>query len=481
MKIFGNTSALTLSINPILAVDSYKLCHPFTYPKSEKRTVIGMFSYHEARTAGRDLMIPVGAQMFLQKFFTIQITKEHIDEAQNFALAHGDPFNREAWEYIVERYDGFMPLKIRTVREGTPIPSGNALLTIECNDPKVFWLTSYVETALLRAIWYPTTIATLGYRIKQDITDFYIKTGSDLGGLGFALHDFGARGVTCGEQAEIGGFAHLVNFMGSDNIEGTRAANFYYDHAMASLSVPATEHSVECAFGSSEEDELEYIRNVLKTVGVRGGIVSIVIDAYDVFRAAKTICTTLRDEIIESGVKVVLRPDSGDMYTIVPRLLGMMEEGFGYTVNAKGFKKINHVGLIQGDGVDHDAVRKLLGIIVDLGYAADSIVFGSGGALLQKVNRDTFKFAQKASAIKVTDGVTEEWIGISKDPITDPGKKSKEGRLTLVRSKMTKEILTFAGEGPLNSEFEDLMVTVYDHGALFNRTTLQEIRERCAV
>lgn len=466
-----------LSYNPILAVDSYKLSHAFAYPKK----VTGMFSYIEARTKGNDIIVPFGMQMFLRKFLTIQVTTAHIDEAETFAALHGEPFDRSKWEYIVEKYNGYLPLKIRAVREGTPVRSGNAIVTIECDDNEVFWLTSYIETALLRGIWYPTTIASMDYLIKRDLKDIYDRTGADLNMLPFALHDFGGRGVTSSEQAEIGGAAHLVNFMGSDTIEGVRAANFYYSESMAAFSVPATEHSVECSFGSSPAEEIEYIRHVIKNLGRKGGIVSIVIDGYDVYRAATAICTTLRNEVIESGVKLVFRPDSGDMMETVIRILEMQAATFGTTVNAMGFKKVNYVGILQGDGVDHDAIRKLLNKIADMGYAADNVVFGSGGALLQKVNRDTYKFAQKASAIRVKEGDEERWIGISKDPITDPGKKSKEGRMTLVRSRMTGEVLTLTGNGDLNAEFEDLMVTVYDKGVLYNPTTLAEVRARCAV
>lgn len=468
----------TLNYNPILAVDSYKLSHAFAYPKN----VIGMASYIEARTKGRDIIVPFGLQMYILKFLTIQIKPHHIHEAMAFAAAHGEPFDSSKWEYIIEKYDGYLPIKIRAVPEGTPVRSGNAIVSIECNDPNVFWLTSYIETALLRAVWYPTTIASKDYAIKTILKGLYEKTGADLNMLPFALHDFGGRGVTSSEQAEIGGAAHLVNFMGSDTIEGVRAANYYYSDAMAAFSVPATEHSVECSFGASPAEEIEYIRHVIKNLGRRGGIVSIVIDGYDVYRAAEAICTTLRDEVIESGVKVVFRPDSGDMMEVVPRILEMQAATFGYDVNEKGYKKVRHVGLLQGDGVDHNAIVKLLDRIIEMGYAADNIVFGSGGALLQKVNRDTYKFAMKASAIRIKDEQGVRWVGISKDPITDPGKQSKKGRLTLVRSRMTGEVMTVdVGDNDLNEEFEDLMVTVYNIGAVMNLTTLAEVRARCAV
>jgi len=462
-----------LKYNPILATDSYKMSHAFAYPDD----VTGMFSYIEARTGGKDIIVPFGLQMFLKKYFTIPITVEDIDEAELFTKMHGEPFNRAKWEYILTEYNGFFPITIKSVPEGLPVRSGHAIVTIECNDPEVFWLSSYLETMIQRAIWYPTSICSMDYAIKQDIKQYYERTGADMLMLPFTLNDFGARGVTCHEQAEIGGAAHLVNFMGSDNMEGIRAVNFYYTHDMAGFSEKASEHSVECSFGKEPEQELEYLRHML-SLGKPGEIVSIVIDGYDVYRAAETLCTTMKDEIIASGVKVVFRPDSGDMMITVPRLLDLQAATFGYDINEKGYKKIKYVGIIQGDGVDGNAIRSLLGKMAVLGYASDNVVFGSGGALLQKVNRDTYKFAQKASAVRRNG----EWIGCAKDPITDPGKKSKEGRVTLVRSKITGEMMTLTtNDDNINDEFENVMVVVYDHGKLFNETTLAEIRARCAI
>ena len=463
--------------NLILAIDSYKMSHPFAYPQN----VSGMTAYIEARTNGQDIIIPNGMQPMVQKYFQDPITQEDIDEAAAFATAHGEPFARDVWEYILSEYQGYMPLTIRAVPEGMPVRSGNAVVTVTCTDEQVakhiFWLCSYFETIILRGVWYPSTIATMDHEIKAVLTDFYKRTGADMNTLPFAVHCFGARGCTAGEQAQISGGARAIHFQGSDTVEGVRYANYWYHHSMAAFSVPATEHSVECSFGLGAEEEIEYIRHVIKHLGKPGGIVSIVIDGKDVYRATAACCTILHDEIIASGCKVVLRPDSGDMMVVVPRILQMLAAAFGFETNEKGFKKIRYVGILQGDGVDHLAIRTLLGHIMALGFSADNVLFGSGGALLQKVNRDTYKWAQKASAVRVNG----EWIGIAKDPITDPGKKSKEGVLTLARSKMTGLLQTVRIDKGLNEEFEDVMVTIYRNSVFYNETTMDEMRIRAAV
>jgi nicotinamide phosphoribosyltransferase len=441
-----------------------------------------MSSYGSARIPQSDITVPLGMQLLCKRYLTQRVTLADIDAADRFSAAHfGRPIlARTSWEKVVAAYGGALPLIVRSVPEGTVLPGGLPMYNITCLDEDLWWMSAGFETIIQRSIWYPTTIATMDFAIKKEIKRYYDISCDDYSLLPFSLHDFGGRGVTCAEQAEIGGFAHTANFMGSDTVEGILTANFYYKCAMAAFSVYATEHSIECAWGGGTDDAIAYIKHQIAQAKILGlPIVSIVLDGYDVYREAELCCTVLADFIKESGVKVVFRPDSGDMMEVVPRILALQEKAFGYTMTSKGYKAINYVGVIQGDGVDHLAIKTLLGnVVVGRGYAASCVIFGSGGALLQKVNRDTMKFAQKASAILV-DG---EWKGIAKNPVTDSGKKSKEGVLTTVRSKMTGEYMAARlDQGPLDSEWEDVMQLVYYKGDLYNEVTLDEIRARLVV
>lgn len=463
-----------LNVNIALDLDSYKLSHSEVYPEGTQ----GMFSYVEARI--EDAIVPLfGLQMWIKKYLTVQWTKEMVDEAKVFADAHGEPYNYDGFMTIVNEYNGYLPIKVRAVREGVPLKSRNVMVTVEIsNNSKLFWLPSMIETSLQRAVWFPSTIVADDLLRKKLIAGYLDATADNRDLLPFMLHDFGGRGVSSEESAQVGGAAHLVNFMGSDTISGIRAANFYYNSPMAAFSVRATEHSIECAYGPSSSDAGRYLDTVLTKWAKPGAILSIVIDGYNVFREAEMLCSDFREKIIASGAKVVFRPDSGDPLEVIPRLLKLQAATFGYDVNTKGFKKIRYVGIIQGDGIDTAMIDKILSAMKKLGFAADNIVFGSGGALLQKVNRDTYKFAQKTSAIQDASG---KWVDIFKDPVTDPGKKSKTGRFTLVRDKTTGEYLTVP-LGFMDENWEDAMVTVYNgDGKLLNETTLDEIRERVAI
>jgi nicotinamide phosphoribosyltransferase len=385
----------------------------------------GVYSYIESRGGRYDRTVFFGLQAFIKEYLHDPITQSDIDIADEILTAHGEPFNRAGWQYILDKHNGYLPVVIRAVPEGTVVPVKNVLATIENTDPECFWLTTWLETALLRAIWYPTTVATQSWTIRKVILDYLEKTG-DPNLIDFKLHDFGARGVSSLESAAIGGAAHLVNFMGSDTISGVVYAREYYDAGVSGFSIPAAEHSTITSW--TRDGEVDAYRNMLRNFAKPGSIVAVVSDSYDVFNAASKLWgEELRQEVIDSGATVVIRPDSGDPLTVNQQLIEILGVKFGYTKNAKGFKVLNNVRLIQGDGVNELTIRSILGGFMAMGWSADNIAFGMGGALLQQVDRDTQKFAMKCSSITVNG----EDRDVQKDPATDPGKKSKAGRVQL--------------------------------------------------
>ena len=424
---------MKLTKNLLLNTDSYKVSMWKQYPAG----TTGVYSYIESRGGRYDKTVMFGLQAFIKEYLLEPITQADIDIADEILTAHGEPFNREGWEYILREHKGFLPVVIRAVPEGTVVPTKNVLATIENTDPKCFWLTTYLETALLRAVWYPTTVATQSWTIKQIIKDFLEKTG-DPSTIDFKLHDFGARGVSSMESAGIGGAAHLVNFMGTDTITGVLYAREYYNAGIAGFSIPAAEHSTITSWG--RDNEVKAYANMVQQFAKPGSIVAVVSDSYDVYNATSKLWgEELRQQVIDSGATIVIRPDSGDPVEVNRRLVEILGEKFGYTTNAKGFKVLNNVRLIQGDGVNELTIRSILGAFMAMGWSADNIAFGMGGALLQQVDRDTQKFAMKCSAMSTTETIRDDdgirfvksWFDVQKDPITDPGKKSKAGRVSL--------------------------------------------------
>jgi nicotinamide phosphoribosyltransferase len=463
--------------NLLLNTDSYKSSHAFCYPTGTEY----VYSYIESRGGKFDRTVFFGLQMWLKEYVVNRpITQEMVDEAAEFWSAHGEPFNREGWEYIVNELGGRLPVRIDAVAEGTVIPTHNVLLTIVNTDPKCFWLTSFLETAILRAVWYPTTVATVSWQAKQIIRGALEKSAEEVEGqLVFKMHDFGARGVSSLESAAIGGAAHLVNFMGSDTVSGVLAARKYYGEPMAGVSIPAAEHSVITSWG--KDNESKAYANMLKKFAKPGSLVAVVSDSYDLMKACREIWgDELRRDVIESGATVVVRPDSGDPLTVPVEVVAALGERFGYTINSKGYKVLpSCVRVIQGDGINIETLPVILENLLSAGWSADNLAFGMGGGLLQQVNRDTQKFAMKCSAAYING----EWIDVFKDPITDPGKKSKKGQVRLWEcgGKFETSVSKPNRWVDCGTEWKDCLETVFENGKLMVDHSFKKVREKSNV
>jgi len=463
--------------NLILNTDSYKASHWLQYPPGTDAT----FFYVESRGGSYDRTVFFGLQAILKGNLEKPVTHADVDEARDFYAAHGEPFNETGWRYIVDAHAGRLPLRVRAVAEGSVVPTHQVLVTIESTDPQAFWLPSYMETLLLR-LWYPVTVATISWQVKQVIRGFLETTSDDVDAqLPFKLHDFGARGVSSSESAAIGGMAHLVNFRGTDTVQGVLAAKRFYAEPMAGFSIPAAEHSTITSWG--REHEVDAYRNMLARFARPGSLVAVVSDSYDIYRAIREHWgTTLREDVIRSGATLVIRPDSGEPVEVVHRCLDLLDEAFGSTRNGKGYKVLNHVRLMQGDGVNPQSIQAILSDITQAGYAADNIAFGMGGALLQRLDRDTQKFALKCSAARI-DG---RWVDVYKQPVTDAGKTSQRGRLTLIRHGEYGTYKTVAvpaevtriDDMALDAGWAHAMRTVWEDGRLVGEQTFADIRAR---
>jgi len=453
-------------MNLLLLTDSYKFTHWLQYPKKTTK----VYSYFESRGGEFDEIVFFGLQYYLKRYLEGQVvTRDKIDYAEERVNAHlPGRFNRAGWEYILDKYEGRLPIRIRAVPEGTVLPPHNVMMTVENTDPNCYWLTNYLETLLVMT-WYPSTVATQSRSMKQSLLYYLNETGG-VAGIDFKLHDFGFRGSTSVESAGIGGAAHLVNFKGTDTFQANEVLYEYYDEYMAGFSIPASEHSTITSWGPDRE--CEAMRNML--VQYPDGLMACVSDSFDIMRACKSYWGgALKDMVLERDGVLVVRPDSGYPPKIVCQVLEALGDAFGTTENNEGYKVLHpKVRVIQGDGIDHEMLEIILAHMKSNKWSAENIAFGSGGGLLQKVNRDTCKYAFKCSYAVVDK--TE--IEVYKDPVTDPGKKSKRGLLSLVRngdgSWSTK------GTSMLTDFEQDELRTVFLNGEVREIDKLAAIRER---
>jgi nicotinamide phosphoribosyltransferase len=463
----------------ILKSDSYKFTHAPQYPPGTQKVV----SYLESRGGVFNNTLFYGLQYILKKHLEgVVVTQKDVDKAKLIIDKHIGPgvFNYEGWSRIVNVHGGKLPVLIKSVSEGSLIPVSNVLMTVENTDNELPWITNFCESILLQ-VWYPITVATLSHEIKKVIYEFFKKTTSYttteiLEMIQFSLNDFGYRGASSHESAEIGGSAHIVSFSGSDNISAAELiTNYYNTDNIFAFSIPASEHSTITSWG--EENEVSAFENMLDSYPV--GMRACVSDSYNIIKACEELWgEKLHDKIINLDGRLVIRPDSGDPVQTLKRILSILWEKFGGHVNSKGFKVLHpNIRLIQGDGVNYDSIREILDMMVSENFSVENLVFGMGGALLQKVDRDTQKFAFKCCSI-VVNGVQRN---VQKNPveidkqgqIVQSFKTSKKGNLKLIQIN---------GEFKTIEECEDLsdslLMPVFKNGEILVDCTFEEIRKK---
>lgn len=460
--------------NLILLADAYKYSHHKLYmPDTTK-----VYSYLESRGGKFGHTVFYGLQYFLKHYLEGEvITASKIAEANTIlprVFGRDDVYDSSKFEYIVQEHQGKLPIRIKAVPEGLPVPTNNVLMTIENTDPNCYWLTNFLETLLMQ-VWYPCTVATLSREIKRVITQYYEETASpeSFAGIEFVLNDFGFRGVSSVESAGLGGSAHLVNFRGSDTIAGSlMALDYYHTDEVFGLSVPATEHSICTLLGKTGEKHV--FQHVLEEFPT--GILACVSDSYDIFRAVKEYWgTELKAQVLEREGTLVIRPDSGDPVLTLLRVFELLFEQFGYHTNDKGYKVLPaQVRVIQGDGINYESILTIYAALKTARISAENLILGMGGALLQKLDRDTQKFALKCSYAEVGG----QGISVEKHPkeLDEQGnlitsfKKSKGGRLKLIKENEHLKTVGFDEPG------KDQLETVFENGELTRTQTFEAIR-----
>jgi nicotinamide phosphoribosyltransferase len=467
--------------NIILLADAYKYSHHKLYiPGTEY-----IYSYLESRGGKFEETVFYGLQYLLMEYLQgAVITKEKIDEAEATLLevfGRNDIFDRSKFEYIIEKHGGRLPVRIKAVPEGTVTSVRNVLMTIENTDPNCFWLTNFLETLLMQ-VWYPCTVATLSREIKKVVHQYYATTASaaSFAGIDYILNDFGFRGASSVESAGWGGSAHLINFAGSDTLIASTYAKRYYNAPVApGVSIPATEHSIVTLLG--EEGELEIFRHILNTFPT--GIIACVSDSFNILRACKDYWgTELKEQILSRDGTLVIRPDSGDAVQTLLKVFEILMQEFGFTVNEKGYKVLPpQVRVIQGDGISYSSIPAIYEALKNAGISAENLVLGMGGALLQRVNRDTQEYALKCSYAQVNG----KEINVQKNPLELDAngntrvsfKKSKYGKQMLVKENGVFKSYS-QNEAP---QLPDELVTVFENGEIKKQYTFDEIKKRAII
>ncbi|KAL6061064.1 NAPRTase domain-containing protein [Balamuthia mandrillaris] len=442
--------------------DSYKAGHFTMYPEANRMVAYGEFRKGFNGDKEDVRFVFCGMRYLVETFLNRRWTLEDVDKAERFYATHNAgrtpyPWPADLFRKFIKENDGYFPVRLQALPEGTCAHVHVPVYQISA-EKEYSRLVTFLET-LLTQVWYPCTVATLSRRVKTLVEAAFERSVDEEGywQLPYKLHDFGFRGCTTLEQSVLGGLAHLLSFAGTDTMSAAYYAQFELNGGKpVAESVPATEHSVM----TSWRTEREAIENMIDHHGA--GVYSIVLDSYDYVNCLDNILPTVAERKAAKGGVFVLRPDSGDPVEAVLMGLRAGEKAFGATINKKGYKVLNQASVLQGDGIGYPEIKTILDTIMDAGYSAQSVVFGMGAGLLQKVNRDTLSFATKLSYIEYADGTKRD---VMKYPKTDSEKISLPGELKVKRDPATGIPTIYpATRDDAVEDKENLLKVVYDHG-----------------
>lgn len=493
------------NLNAMLLADFYKLSHRKMYPEGTEQ-VYSTWTPRASRMKNVTEVVNFGLQAFIkdklitffnEEFFgrsKAEVVSEYSRIVKN-TLGDQNPDT----SHIEELHDlGYLPLSIKALPEGTVVPLRVPMITIVNTNPKFFWLTNYIETLASCELWQPSTSATIAREYRKLLDGAAADTAGPLDFVQFQGHDFSMRGMSSLSSALTSGMGHLLSFSGTDTVPAIQAAEMFYganvERELVGTSIPATEHSIQCAYG----DDMEYYQNMISKVHP-SGFVSIVSDGYDFWDVIGRVLPALKDQIMKRDGKVVIRPDSGDPVKIIcgdpdmapeenatPRdylvRVGAVQalwEIFGGKTNHYGYKELDsHIGLIYGDAITLLRAKEIVSRLKEKGFASTNVVFGIGSYTYQYNTRDTFGFALK-STLCVINGVEKQ---IFKDPKTDDGiKKSQKGRVVVTKQlgpNGKDQLVAIDGFSLSDKVKGDLLVEVFRDGKLLVEQTFAEIRER---
>ena len=513
-----------------LLTDAYKLFHRRMYPNN---TVL-VYSNSTARSSkhyqgkNKDYSIVVNQPL-------VKMLKDEWDDFFQTNWKILEPFIAQQLDsFTGSNYDiqhlkdlhelGYLPIIIKSLPDGTKCPIGVPDMTFYNTKPEFFWLTNYLETWLSNNGWLTSNSATLSNEYREIFEKWAIKTTGNADMVPIQGHNFAMRGMGGTDASILSSLGHLLNFVGEDTVPGYLAAQYYYDtpinnwvgfskrgdwmNNIVATSVPATEHSVQCAHYSGG-DELEYLDHILETFPE--GIVSIVCDGFDFWNFITNVLPQRKDKIMARDGKVVVRPDSGDPADIIcgdlndleyslydkekctPENLGAIQclwDIFGGTINDLGYKELDsHIGLIYCDSINLDRAEDICSRLEQRGFASTNWVAGIGSYTYQFNTRDSLGRAFKATYVEFEDRSSGAKIwpanitgkAIYKDPKTGDGtKKSAKGLISVIRvaDEPNGWTIKLQDEVSWEEEGEGLLREIFIDSELYNQENLFTVRNR---
>lgn len=418
--------------NPIMLTDAYNLSHQHLKVNTDWEV-----SHIYNRKEG---MILYGFSEIVESVLNIQLTHEMVDEAVMKARKMGLTFPTELFRRVVDEFNGYMPILVECLPEGTWVPKGTPFAQIR-NTAKGFGeLVTWLEGIFLHSA-FPCGAATEAFFLRRYLENLMKTKGFDKSFL-IRLHSFGFRGHRSLEDAYWAGTAWNLFLFGTDDFHTmihTINAN------MGSISALA--HKVTQQY---DVEFAGYIHTVDATNEKGEKIVAIVIDTYDANRFIREYLVPVANYAKTFGIHVVIRPDSGDIRQQVIDIYKKVEQ-YG----------LANVSVIIGENMSFANVKQYDWFFEANGVPLTFVSYGIGGGFYNHINRDTLGFAMKTA---FSNGKPRMKFGMDALKRSIPDKvvvfKNEDGLLAVEREK----VWMASGD-----KIQNLYEKIYQHDSRFEK------------
>ena len=348
-------------------------------------------------------MILYGVEEAVQDVFQ-KTTIEEILESEKFmkrshSFGGGLPFDKENWEWIINKNNGKLPVKITSLKDGSVFFPNEPVLHVENTVQGFGEFCALIEARLLGKISIATATATMcrhwlnfiREQVRIDNEKLGLKT--DLKTIDenarFQIHNFGDRACSGTEESVLKGMAHLLSFYGTDSFGSAYKAWKLGAKNPIGTSILALAHRNVQSF-NNEIESFQAIGNATNGDNVR--IVSCVSDCFNYNNAVESL---VQLSIDHPEIIWVCRPDSGDCFETIHTI-------FRTCINKGVYKELNNfivpknVRFIYGDSVKPEKQKEVMEKLRLHGMLPTQWgIWGIGGGLMTVANRDSLSSAYK--------------------------------------------------------------------------------------
>lgn len=357
-------------VNPLLRTDWYNLSH-----EDLKCNTDWEVSHMYNRTGGG--MILYGLNKIVDTCINFRVEQWMIDDAVVQTKDRGPEFPAHLFQRIIDEFDGYIPLKIEALPDGTWCPEGTPFAQISNTVEGFGELVTWWEAALMKA-YFPSACATEAFHMRRYLKQKQRQYGYDDSFL-WRFHSFGYRGHKSDDDAYWAGMAWAMFLHGTDDVHVVS----YLPLDAKVGSIWASAHKVTQQF----DDEYEGYKHTVDAAARKNQkAVSLPIDTYDANRFIREYLLPLALYASRKNLAIVIRPDSGNTWQQVVDAYAIVKRN-----------NLTNVFAIIGENMNFFNAQKADRFFEDNGVPLNFVNYGIGAGFYKHIDRDTHGWAMKTA------------------------------------------------------------------------------------